>query len=306
MNRPPIPFTGNPIDREAGRRRDRAWLEEKLGAEESRFLPFWQLQPLLKRGEEREIAWARRELFEEIDPAPEPVLLGTLDDVAHFAVDVSAAEGREAALGVEEVASFEDLRGSVAVMAHPDAAIASQGRAYVDWHARHRFCAVCGGGTRAVLGGAHRVCTECAGEHFPRTDPVGIAAVVRGDQCLLGRGPGWPGNMFSALAGFIEPGETLEEAVRREILEESGVRVGAVHYIASQPWTFPSSLMIGCLAEAESEEITVDRTELEEARWFSRDQLREALAGRTDVVGVPPPMAIAHHLIRAWVEEGEG
>lgn len=305
MTRSAIPFTGNPLNREALRRRDRTWLDAQLAAEETRFLPFWKLQPLLKLGDERELAWARRELFADLDPAPEPVLLGTLDDVAHFAVDVSVEERREVALGVSEIASFEDLRAIVSVMALPDAAIACQGRAYVDWHARHRFCAACGGDTRAVLAGAHRVCTDCAIEHFPRTDPVGIAVVVRGDQCLLGRGPGWPNNMFSALAGFIEPGETLEEAVRREVFEESGVRVGSVRYVASQPWTFPSSLMIGCLAEAESVEITVDRVELEEARWFSRKQLREALAGRTDEVGVPPPMAIAHHLIHAWVDEGD-
>ncbi len=300
-----IPVSGNPRDREAVRRRDRDWLGTLSTAAASRFLPFWQLQPLLKRGEERPLCWARREFFEDLADVPEPVLLGTQGGVAHFAVDVTSANDPEVAFGLDEVASFEDLRANVGVMPAPDAAIAAQWRAYVDWHARHRHCAVCGGTTRSVPGGGHRICAECQVEHFPRTDPVAIAAVVRGDRCLLGRGPGWPQTMFSALAGFVEPGETLEEAVRREVLEESGIAVGAVRYVASQPWTFPSSLMIGCLAEAESVAISIDRAEIEEARWFSRDVLRAALEGRTKEVMVPPPMAIAHHLIRAWVDEAD-
>jgi NADH pyrophosphatase NudC (nudix superfamily)/biotin carboxyl carrier protein len=156
------------------------------------------------------------------------------------------------------------------------AAIAAHARTLVDWHARHRHCAACGGHTRSVLGGANRVCFDCQAEHFPRTDPVAIAVVVRGNQCLLGRGPGWPAQMFSALAGFVEAGESLEDAVRREVLEESSVRVGRVTYLASQPWPFPCSLMLGCVAQAESEAIAIDPAELEEARWFSRDALRQA------------------------------
>lgn len=297
-----IPFSGNPLNREAVRRRDAEWVAGHLDDARGRYLPFAKLNPLLKQGEQRELAWAKREMFENIE-TPEPVFLGTDGDVGHFAVDVSSVEEPEETLGVAEVASFEDLRAMVGVMPVPDASIASQGRAYVDWHARNGFCGTCGGSTRAAQGGAHRICAECALEHFPRTDPVAIAAVVRGDQCLLGRGPGWPSNMFSALAGFVEPGESLEEAVRREVLEESNIVVGRVRYIASQPWTFPSSFMIGCLAEAESTEISIDRAEIEEARWFSRDELEKGLTGDTSEVMVPPPMAIAHHLIRAWIDE---
>jgi NAD+ diphosphatase len=301
-----IPFAGNPLDRESVRRRDRGWLDEKLVAAESRFLPLWKNQPLLKLGDERALAWAKREFFEDVDPAPEPVLLGTRDGVAHFAVDVSAAERREAAFGVAEVAGFEDLRASVLQLPLDEAGIAAQARSMVDWHARHRHCAVCGGHTRSVQGGANRVCFDCQAEHFPRTDPVAIAVVVRGDQCLLGRGPGWPEGMFSALAGFVEPGETIEDAVRREVHEEAGVSVGEVGYLFCQPWPFPSSLMIGCVGQALSQEISIDPAELEEARWFSRDALRAALAGKREGLGVPPPMAIAHHLIRAWIEEDAG
>ena len=299
----PIAFAGNPLDREPVRRRDRGWLEARLSAEESRFLPLWRLSPLLKRGEPRALAWARREFFEDLDPAPEPVLLGTNDDVAHFAVDVSAAADPEQAFGIAEVASFEDLRAAAAQLPSGETGIAAQARAYVDWHARHRFCAACGGHTRSVQAGANRVCFDCQAEHFPRTDPVAIAVVVRGERCLLGRSPGWPGRMFSALAGFVEAGESIEDAVRREVFEEAGVRVGRVRYLLSQPWPFPSSLMIGCIAHAESEEIRIDPGEIEEARWFSRDALRAALDGRRSDPSVPPPFAIAHHLIRSWVHE---
>ena len=156
------------------------------------------------------------------------MFLGSGDGVAHFAIDVSAAEKPEVAFGIADVASFDDLRTAVALLPAADAAIAAHARTLIDWHARHRHCAACGGHTRSVLGGANRVCFDCQAEHFPRTDPVAIAVVVRGDQCLLGRGPGWPAKFFSALAGFVEAGESLEDAVRREVLEEAGVRVGRV------------------------------------------------------------------------------
>jgi len=258
--------------------------------------------PLLARGDERTLAWTRWDFFADVDPVPEAILLGSLDGVAHFAVDVTSVADPEAVFGVGEVASFEDLRGSVAQLPAADASIAAQGRAYVDWHARSVFCSACGARTRSLLGGAQRVCGECAMEHFPRSDPVAIAVVVRGDRCLLGRGLGWPGRMFSALAGFVEPGESLEEAVRREVHEESGIRVGGVRYVASQPWTFPSSFMLGCIAAAENEELVIDRSELEEARWFERATLLAAMEGESTDVSLPPPMAIAHHLIRVWLE----
>ena len=299
---PPIAYAGSPLDREGLRRRGREWLDAQARAPHSRYLPLWQLKPLVKIGSARELAWAKREFFEDLEPAPEPVLLGTRDGVAHFAVDVSAQGDPVQGFGIADVASFEDLRATVAQLPAHDAAIAAHARTLVDWHARHGHCAVCGGHTRSVMGGAHRVCFDCQAEHFPRIDPVAISLVVQGDRCLLGRGPGWPAAMYSALAGFVEAGETLEEAVRREVMEEAGVRVGAVRYLRSQPWPFPSSLMLGCVGEAETSEIRVDPVELEDARWFSRDALRAALDGRRGDLAVPPPFAIATHLIRAWVE----
>jgi NAD+ diphosphatase len=297
-----IAFAGSPLDRASAERRDRAWLRRQLEAEATRFLPLWRLQPLIALGSERRVAWARRELFADLSPAPEPILLGLADGVAHFAVDVSAAGRPDEELGIAGAARFEDLRAAAATIPAPEAAVCAQARSLVDWHGRHRHCAACGGATRSALGGAQRVCADCAAEHFPRTDPVAISVVARGDRCLLGRSPGWPVPMYSALAGFVEPGETLEEAVRREVQEEAGVRVGAVRYLSSQPWPFPSSLMIGCLAEAESEEIRVDPVELEDAAWFRRDAVLAALAGAGRELVVPPPFALAHHLIRAWAE----
>ena len=299
----PIAFSGSPLDRVSVERRDAAWLETLRADEATRFLPVWRLEPLVKLGEARRLAWATGALFDGLDPAPPTVLLGMKDGVAHFAVDVSVVDDPIEAFGLADAAAFEDLRAIAAQLGAGETGIAAQARSLVDWHARHPFCAVCGGKTVPEGAGAHRRCIECAAEHFPRTDPVAIAVVVRGDRCLLGRSPGWPPTMFSALAGFIEPGETLEEAVRREIHEESGIHVGAVRYLLSQPWPFPSSLMIGCIGEAESEAIEIDAAEIEEARWFGRDEVRQALAGESSTLVVPPPFAVAHHLIRAWADE---
>lgn len=302
----PIAFAGSPLDRCAVERRDASWVEGRLADPATRFLPLWNLDPLVKLGEQRSLAWARSELFDDVDLPARPVLLGLDEGVAHFAVDVSSLSEPLPALGLEGVARFEELRGIGAALTPAEVAIVAHARSLTDWHSRHCHCAVCGSATISVLAGAHRRCPDCSAEHFPRTDPVAIAVVVRADRCLLGHGPGWPDSMYSALAGFVEPGETIEEAVRREVREESGVVVGEVRYVKSQPWPFPSSLMIGCIAEAESGEITVDHAELADARWFSVDEIRAALDGLPGPLFVPPPFAIANHLMRAWVEEREG
>ena len=299
----PIAFSGSPLDRSTLQRRDQAWVQRQLEAETTKYLPLWKLNPLVKLGAERTLAWARRELFADLQPAPQPLLLGIDEGTAHFAVDVSSVSEAEANLGVADVAKFEELRAIVPQLAPGEASIAAHARSLTDWHARHGYCAACGSETVSVAGGANRRCPDCATEHFPRTDPVAIAVVGRGDRCLLGRGPGWPSTMYSALAGFLEPGETLEEAVRREVLEESGIAIGAVRYLKSQPWPFPSSLMMGCIAEAESENVKVDHTELEDVRWFGLEEVRAALQGASGELLIPPPFAVAHHLVRAWVEE---
>lgn len=178
----------------------------------------------------------------------------------------------------------------------------AQARALLNWHASHRFCARCGAETTNVIGGYRRDCAACGGQHFPRTDPVAIMLVIDGSRCLMGRQPRFVPGMFSALAGFIEPGETIEEAVRREVFEEAGIRTGRVRYFASQPWPFPSSLMIGCFAEALTHEIAMDATELEDCRWFEAPEAAMMIERRhPDGLTVPPRLGIAHQLVEAFL-----
>ena len=190
----------------------------------------------------------------------------------------------------------------MASLAPEDLALYGGARSVVDWHARHRFCAACGEATTLAKGGWQRDCGACGAQHFPRTDPVTIMLVEHGGRLMLGRGLGWPEGRFSALAGFVEPGESIEEAVAREVLEESGVRVRDVTYVASQPWPFPSELMIGCHSYADDDALKIDETEMAEVRWFTRNEVEAALAGDADAPFLaPPPHAIAHHLLRWWI-----
>ena len=228
------------------------------------------------------------------------VLLGHLSDVPVLAVPAGVDPE-----GLPETVKAIDYR-SVNVQGLIDApalGALAQGAALLAWHVNHGFCGKCGGATEMRAGGYKRHCLNCDSEHFPRTDPVAIMLAVTQDRCLLGRSPHFIPGMYSALAGFIEPGETIEGAVRRETLEESGIRLGRVAYHASQPWPFPYSLMIGCFGEALNEDIAFDGTELEDCRWFGRDEVRGMIAGDgSSSICVPPKAAIAHHLIRAWAE----
>ncbi|MEH3116604.1 MAG: NAD(+) diphosphatase [Methylorubrum populi] len=202
-----------------------------------------------------------------------------------------------------------DLRTLAAegAVAREEQGLLATAKSLLAWHARHRFCAHCGQPTAIAAGGFRRECGACGQHHFPRTDPVAIMLVRRGGACLLGRGRHFRPGMYSCLAGFIEPGETVEDAVRRETREETGVAVGAVAYHASQPWPFPASLMIGCVAEALSDAITTDPDELEDARWFTRDAVARMIAGtHAEGLTVPPATAIAHLLLRDWVDDAFG
>lgn len=236
----------------------------------------------------------------------ERVFLGLFRQSARFGftIETSVAET------LRNDANFHvtDLR-SIAVQGLVDAdhlAPVAEAKALLHWHARHRFCANCGHPSQVSDGGWRRDCPNCGAQHFPRTDPVVIMLVIEDEHCLLGRQSRFPPGMWSCLAGFVEPGETIEEAARRETLEEAGIVCGEVRYFASQPWPFPSSLMIGCHAQALSRDIVVDRSELEDARWFSRTEAAAMLLGRhPQGLTTPPPVAIAHHIIRAWVEGGD-
>ena len=190
----------------------------------------------------------------------------------------------------------------MATLQPDDLALYGGARSLTDWHARHRFCAQCGGDTKLAKGGWQRDCTNCGASHFPRTDPVTIMLVEHDGRLMLGRGLGWPEGRFTALAGFVEPGESIEEGVAREVLEEAGVRVRDVTYVASQPWPFPSQLMIGCHSHADSDELTIDETEMAEINFYTRDEVQAALAGDGPFVA-PPPHAIAHYLMQWWIEK---
>ena len=237
----------------------------------------------------------------------ETVFLGLADGAPRFgfgiAPEIAVALKERADLLVTDLRSIA-VQGLTAAGHLPPIA---QAKAVLHWHARHRYCSNCGMLTEPIDAGWRRDCPHCKTQHFPRTDPVVIMLAVDGDDCLLGRSPRFAPTMWSCLAGFIEPGETIEEAVRRETLEEAGIACGRVRYLASQPWPFPMSLMIGCVAQALGREIVLHDKELEAARWFSRDEAASMLTRRhADGLTAPPPVAIAHHIIRAWVENEIG
>lgn len=302
-----IPFCGNPLNRASEKRADTQWVADKMRDPSSLILPMWKLQPFLigRQKGPLETGFLQLGLCESLAAPDAPcVLLGLEGERALFALDISGArdpenEGPLAGLGV-----FRELRGAAMTAGLPDKdiAILGQAKAMIDWHQRHGFCACCGHPTHFADAGYKRTCPNCNAEHFPRTDPVVIMLATHGDACLVGRGKQFPPQFFSALAGFVEPGETIEEAVAREIHEEAGVRVKNVTYFTTQPWPFPSSLMIGCYAQAEGRDITIDQTELADAFWLEKDRARRVLAGEADTIRMPPPVAIAHHLIRNWVE----
>jgi NAD+ diphosphatase len=295
-------FAGNPLDRVSQRRGDAAWLTALLDDPETRLLPFCELKPVVRDPSTPGLDWQQVAPWRPaIDGGATLVLLGIGDGRAHFALDASGV-----ADALAGAAATADVRSLAALIPGPQAAILAEARSAIDWHARHRFCAQCGTESTVASGGWNRICPNCRAHHYPRVDPVVIMLAVRGERCLLGRGRRRVGSRYSCLAGFMEPGETIEEAVRREVLEESGIRVGRVLYLASQPWPFPSTLMMGLLAEALTEEIRIDPEELAEARWFERDEVRAMVArSRSDdpipgVATLPPPLAIGHQLARRW------
>jgi NAD+ diphosphatase len=228
----------------------------------------------------------------EVD-ATEPLLLGLDADGPVFAVETGAPAAGTQVLG---------LRAAAAALPAEDAGLAAHAAALLNWHRRHAHCAVCGGPTTVVEGGIVRRCERCGAQHHPRTDPVVIMLVTDGDRVLLGRQRAWPAGRYSALAGFVEPGESLEEAVAREVREEAGVEVGPPEYLASQPWPFPSSLMLGFTAPWRSGEPRRIDDELEDVRWFSRANVCDAVAGRDSPLGLPPRFAIARRLLEHWLQ----
>ena len=300
-----IPFAGSPLDRASEKRTDSNWIESKRREPSSLVLPMWRLQPFMLGSEKAggsELGLVRAGIVESLAEAGALcIFLGLDRDRAVFALDVPE-DGDPASVGpLAGLGYFRDARVAGSIVSIQHAAIIAQAKAMIDWHQRHGFCPRCGAPTKLMDAGYRRLCGKCNAEHFPRVDPVVIMLAIEGEACLVGRGKLFPAGMFSALAGFVEPGETIEEAVRRELMEEASVKVGEVTYYATQPWPFPSSLMIGCFAKAENREVKADENELAEVRWIERRVARELIEGKqVDGLRVPPPIAIAHHLIRTW------
>jgi NAD+ diphosphatase len=299
-------FAGNPLNRASEKRADSAWLAAARAEKASRVLPLWKLQPLVLGPENAtqstELGFIGCDLARGLGAADATeVFLGLKGTIAYFARDISTLPDPLAA-ALAGFGHFRDARSAAALLPPEQVAIMGQAKALIDWHNRHGFCSQCGAATLMSEGGYRRVCSSCLAEHFPRTDPAVIMLVTAGDHCLLGRNKRFAGGHFSTLAGFVEPGETIEEAVRREVFEEVGVRVGQVRYFATQPWPFPFSLMIGCFAQADTHDVSVDGNEILTARWFDRQTVRRLIAGQSTEVSLPRREAIAFHLIRSWAE----
>ena len=290
-----IAFAGSALDRADHVRADPDALA-RLTNVSARLLRLEGLDPVVSG--EGTLEWGS---LAEANVDSEVLFLGLDGDRGCFAEVPTSLMGSMAPAGPNSWRAMTLLSAS-------DLATYGGARSLVDWHARHRFCAVCGSATKVAKGGWQRTCTDedCGAEHFPRVDPVTIMLVEHEGNVLLGRQPRFPPKSYSALAGFVEPGETIEEAVARETLEEANVTVRDVTYVVSQPWPFPSSLMIGCHAYADDPAITIDKTELEDARWFSREDVAEAIeasenGGSGRALQTPPSFAVANHLMRWWL-----
>jgi NAD+ diphosphatase len=301
-----IPFAGNPLNRASEKRTDPNWIGSKRRDPSSFVLPLWRLEPFLlgaeKSGASIELGLIRPGIADPLVGAGALcIFLGLDGDRAVFALDVSEADDPANVGPLAGLGYFREARTAAQMLSLRDAAIVAQAKALIDWHQRHGFCPRCGAPTKVMDAGYRRLCGKCNAEHFPRVDPVVIMLATEGEACLVGRGKQFPPGMFSALAGFVEPGETIEEAVRRELMEEAALKVGEVTYYATQPWPFPSSLMIGCFAKAANRNAKADDNELAEVRWIERSVARELVDGKQlDGLRVPPPIAIAHHLIKTW------
>ncbi len=299
-------FAGNPLDRASDKRGDTQWLGETLADPESLAIAIWNGQPMVEGGkDEPRIAYFRASLAGELSSNGERLLfLGLWKDTAVFAVDLT--DGTDPADGgpLDGMGKFVDLRAVATALPPADAAIIATAKGMFEWRRRHRYCSNCGEATHPAEGGWKRVCDSCKGEHFPRTDPVVIMLPAKDEKCLLGRQAIWPKGMYSALAGFLEPGESIEEACARELKEEAGLSTASVRYHSTQPWPYPSSLMIGLIAEVENDDAAPSDTELEAVKWFTREEAKALLAGALPGLFCPPKLAIAHQLLKAWAEEG--
>ena len=314
-----VTFGGSGLDRAAELRGDDSALERIIARGASETILLWRGKPLVDAATQERLV--RLPLDHPVLAGTDmpPILLGRAGpDALTFAHDISGwvpAALDETTLGqfqdttlqhhpgLPGDAAFAELRATMAMLSPRDAELAATAKALLGWHVSHRFCAACGAQSTMRQSGWQRRCPACDAAHFPRTDPVVIMLITRGNSVLLGRSPAWPEGMYSLLAGFVEPGETVEAAVRREVREEAGIEVGPVSYLASQPWAFPSSLMLGCRGTALSREIKLDPAELEDAIWVSRERLLAAHAGSEPELRPARHGAIAHFLLQNWLAD---
>ncbi|MCL3880998.1 NAD(+) diphosphatase [Marivita sp. GX14005] len=312
-----VTFGGSQFDRATEMRGNVPAVAMAMQDPSSRTIVLWRGKPLLANGGDvtalARLPLAHPILNEAVEP---PILLGREGTEVRFAHDISRWEPAEGTgtLGAFFDASeqrhpdapghvFTELRQVMTTLSPRDAELAASAKAILGWHETHGFCARCGAKSEVTLSGWQRVCPACGARHHPRTDPVVIMLVTCGNKVLLGRSPGWPVGMYSCLAGFVEPGEAIEAAVRREVYEEAGIEVGAVRYLSSQPWPFPASLMVGCHAAALTEKISIDPSEIEDAIWFSREDVMDAFAGLRTGLLPARKGAIAHFLLRNWLAD---
>ncbi|MCP4328674.1 MAG: NAD(+) diphosphatase [Alphaproteobacteria bacterium] len=298
----PNPYAAGRLDRAAHHRRDDDWLIRRLADARSHIVPVWRARNLVRTVERPNAVYVSAAEIETLVAETRFVaFLGEVDGTAHFAIDISEIEAPLDALPADGV--FEDLRNVGPLLDRHEGSILAYARGLFSWHRRHLYCGVCGHPTESTQGGHVRVCTDagCATQHFPRLDPAVIMLVHDGDRCILGRQPGWPAGLHSTLAGFVEPGESLEDAVAREIMEEVGIDVTDIRYHSSQPWPFPSSLMLGFHARARDDAITVYEDELEDARWFTREAI--GASPEDESFRLPRPDSIARRLIEDWLND---
>jgi NAD+ diphosphatase len=294
-------FTPRALNREADKRADGAWLEKELLAETTRFIPVWQDKNLFTIDETPRAAFlSAADARDLILTAESITVLGTARDTTYFAIGLHA-EGDTPLAGMGK---FHNLRWAAALLEEQECALLAYAKSMALWHQRHHFCGTCGNPMESLSGGHARVCTDagCGQTSFPQMSPAIIVLVTFGDRCLLGRKPEWPEGLYSTLAGFVEPAESLEAALIREVQEEAGVEVTSMRYFASQPWPFPNSLMLGFTAQAASEAIRIGEDELEDACWFTREEIREGLAQGT--FRLPLKLSISFHLIEHWFDAG--
>ena len=309
-----VTFGGAGPDRAAHLRGDVAALARLLA--EGRVLPVWRGKPLV--ADDRRLGWVGHDSPVCAGAVGAPVFLGLDGGTGLFAQDISdwspeggAAEvvagffdpSRQTHPALPDSYAFLELRGVMTALDAAEAHLAATARAILGWHRTHGYCAACGAASLPAMAGWQRNCPACGAHHFPRTDPVVIMLVTRGNAVLVGRNAQWPEGMYSLLAGFVEPGETMEAAVRREVFEETGIRIGPVRYLASQPWPFPASLMLGCAAEALDGAITIDPAELEDALWVTREEMVTVMAGHHPRLKPARRGAIAHFLIENWLAD---